>query len=226
MKYKIKIEVSVACADFRNLEKDIKELGECKIDFLHIDIMDGTFVPSFALSFSIMKTLHEMTTIPMECHLMIEKPERYIDIAAKSGAKYISIHAEATHHIQRILSQIRETGVRSGIALNPATPINVLDYILDDLDMIVVMTVNPGFAGQPLIPSTLNKIYEIRKLIDSKGFGNIEIQVDGNVSIDNIPKMIKAGATMLVGGTSSVFRKGHTITDSVRTIKELIRQTQ
>jgi ribulose-phosphate 3-epimerase len=219
----IKIEASVACANFRNLEKDIKELEKCKIDFLHIDIMDGTFVPNFALSFSIMKAIHEMTTIPIECHLMIQKPERYIEIAAKSGAEYISIHAEATNHIQRVLSQIRETGVKSGIAINPATPINVLDYILGDLDMIVIMTVNPGFAGQPLIPATLKKIEDVRKLIDSKGFGDIEIQVDGNVSMVNIPKMIKCGATMLVGGTSSVFREGHTIADSVKTIKELIK---
>jgi len=226
MGYKIKIEASVACADFRNLEKDIRELEACKIDFLHIDIMDGFFVPNFALNFSIMKTLQEMTSIPMECHLMVDKPERYIEIAAKSGAEYISIHAEATNHIQRVLSQIHETGVKSGIALNPATPINVLDYILGDLDMIVVMTVNPGFAGQPLIPATLKKIEEIRNLIDSKGFGKIEIQVDGNVSIENIPKMIKCGATMLVGGTSSVFRKGYTIPDSVRTIKVLIKQNQ
>ena len=140
--------------------------------------------------------------------------------------KYIAIHAETTRHIQRALTQIKESGSRPGIALNPATPINVLDYILGDIDLIVVMTVNPGFAGQPLIPATLKKIEDIRNLIDNKGYGNIEIQVDGNVSMENIPKMIKCGATMLVGGTSSVFRKGYSIPESVKAIKELIKQNQ
>lgn len=224
MKNKIKIEASVACANFRNLEKDIRELEECKIDFLHIDIMDGIFVPNFALDFSIMKTLKDMTSTPMECHLMIENPERYIEKTAIMGASYISIHAEATRHIQRVLSQIRELGVKSGIAFNPATPINILDYILDDIDLITLMTVNPGFAGQTLIPTTLKKIEDVRRLIDSKGFSHIDIQVDGNVSIENIPKMIKAGATMLVGGTSSIFRKDHSIKDSVLLINKLIQQ--
>lgn len=214
----------MACANFRNLEKDLRDLEECKVDFLHIDIMDGMFVPNFALDFSIMKIISEMSDIPMECHLMIEKPERYIERTAEAGAKYISIHAEATHHIQRALTQIRALGVKAGIALNPATPINVLDHILEDIDLIVIMTVNPGFAGQKLIPSTLNKIEKCRRFINDNGFNNIDIQVDGNVSIENIPKMIKAGATMLVGGTSSVFRKNITIKDSVAQVRNLIRQ--
>jgi ribulose-phosphate 3-epimerase len=226
MKNNVIISASIACANILNLEKDIRELEANAIDFLHIDIMDGTFVPNFALNFSVMDTIQSITTIPIECHLMVENPERYIAAAAKSGARYLSIHAEATRHIQRTLTQIRETGMKSGIALNPATPINILDYILGDLDMIVVMTVNPGFAGQPLIPATLEKIREIRKLTDSKGFGKIDIQVDGNVSMENIPKMIKCGATMLVGGTSSVFRKGVSIPDSLKAIKELIKQNQ
>lgn len=221
MGYKIKIEASVACANFRNLEKDIREIEECQIDFLHIDIMDGTFVPNFCLDFSIMKTIGEITDLPMECHLMIERPERYIEKAAQMGAKYISIHTEATHHMQKALTQIRSLGVKSGIALNPATPINVLDYILEDIDLIVIMTVNPGFAGQALIPETIRKIEEVRRLIEVKGYGHIEIQVDGNVSMENIPKMVKAGATMLVGGTSSVFRKGHPISESVTMMRTL-----
>ena len=224
MKNKIKLEASVACANFRNLEKDIREFEDCKIDYLHIDIMDGMFVPNFALDFSIMKTIKEMTEIPMECHLMIEKPERYIEKTAQMGATYISIHTEATNHMQRALTQIRGLGVKSGIALNPATPINVLDYILEDIDFILIMTVNPGFNGQSLIPSTLKKIEQVRKLIEKKGYGQIEIQVDGNVSIENIPLMVRAGATMLVGGTSSLFRKGHSLKDSVSLINKLIQQ--
>ena len=221
MKNKIKIEASVACANFRNLEKDIREIEDSGIDYLHIDIMDGLFVPNFALNFSIMKTLKEITRLPMECHLMVENPERYIEASAQAGASYITIHAEATQHLQRALTQIKETGAKAGIALNPATPINVLDYILEDLDLILIMTVNPGFAGQKLVSSTMKKIEEVSKLTNKKGFVDVEIQVDGNVSIENIPRMIKAGATMLVGGTSSVFRIGHTIKDSVSLIRTL-----
>ncbi|MEI7831437.1 MAG: ribulose-phosphate 3-epimerase [Prolixibacteraceae bacterium] len=221
MNSKIKIEASVACANFRNLEGEIREMELSGIDYLHIDIMDGMFVPNFCLDFSIMKTISEITDIPMECHLMIENPERYIEKAAQMGSKYISIHTEATHHVQRAMVQIRGLGVKSGIALNPATPISVLDYILEDLDMIVILTVNPGFAGQALIPGTIGKILEVRELLDRKGFSNIEIQVDGNVSMENIPKMVNAGATMLVGGTSSVFRKGHSIKESVTMMRSL-----
>lgn len=223
---RIKIEASIACANFRHLEKDIRELKECGVDYLHIDIMDGTFVPNFALDFSIMKTLHEITDIPLDCHLMIERPERYIEKTAGMGVKYISIHAEATHHLHRVIARVKEMGVRAGVALNPATPLTVLDYILQDIDMILLMTVNPGFAGQKLIPWTLNKIEQTRKLIDTRGFSHIDIQVDGNVSLENIPRMLRAGATMLVGGTSSLFREGYNIRDSMETILNIIKQSQ
>ncbi len=220
-KREVKIEASIACANFKYLEKDIRELEECGIDLLHIDIMDGTFVPNIALNFSIIKDLKEMTHVPIECHLMIQDPERYVETTAQMGASSISVHAEATKHIQRVLAQIRNLGVKAGIALNPATPIDILDYILDDLDLIILMTVNPGFTGQKLVPATLKKIKQTRDMINRRGFGHIDIQVDGNVSIENIPAMVKAGATMLVGGTSSIFRKDHSITESMALIRTL-----
>ena len=222
LKPKTTISPSLACANFRHLEKDIRTLEECRVDFLHIDIMDGNFVPNFGLNFSLMRMLRDLTMIPLECHLMVMNPERYIERTVKEGAHYITIHAESTFHVQQTLAKIRELGAKSGIALNPATPVNVLEHILDDLDMIVVMTVNPGFAGQKMIPSMLEKLAKVRRLIDDHGLKNIHIQVDGNVSMENIPLMLEAGATMLVGGTSSVFRKGHSIRDSVETIKSLI----
>lgn len=221
MNNKVKIEASIACANFKNLEKDVQELVANNIDFMHVDIMDGTFVPNIALNFSIIKDLKEMTDIPIECHLMIQDPERFIETTAKMGASYISVHVEATKHIQRVLAQIRNLGVKAGVALNPATPLSVLDYILEDLDLIILMAVNPGFAGQALIPATIKKIKETRGLLDKRGFGHIDIQVDGNVSIENIPMMVKAGATMLVGGTSSVFRKGYSIKESMALIRTL-----
>lgn len=217
----VKIEASIACANFKNLEKDILELKESKVDFLHIDIMDGNFVPNIALNFSIIEVLNEISDIPIECHLMIQDPERYIETTAKLKPAYITIHAEATKHIQRTLAEIRKLGAKAGIALNPATPLNVLEYILDDVDLILLMTVNPGFIGQPLVHAVLKKIEETRDLLDKRGYNNIEIQVDGNVSIENIPQMVKSGATMLVGGTSSVFRKGYTIKESINLIRTL-----
>jgi len=222
MHKKIKLEASLACANFRNLEASIGELIAGGIDLLHIDIMDGRFVPNFALDFSIMETARQITNIPMDCHLMIEDPERYIDKTAASGAEYIAIHFEATRHVQKALQQIRDTGAKSGIVLNPATPLSSLDYILDDVDMITVMTVNPGFAGQKLIPSMLKKIKDVNTMISNAGRGDIEIQADGNVSFAHIPAMVVAGATMLVGGTSSVFHKDYSIVDAISSVRKIV----
>src|ERR1035441_8590935 len=200
----IKIEASLACANFKNIEADIEQLSAAGIDYLHIDIMDGKFVPNFALDFGIMRAARELCSIPQECHLMVVEPERYIDRTVAAGAEYVSIHGEATYHLQRALQQIRDAGAKSGIALNPATPLTTLEYIMDDIDMVTVMTVNPGFVGQKLILAMIRKIKDVRTLIDSTGHDKVEIQVDGNVSFDNITAMVAAGATMLVGGTSSV----------------------
>ncbi len=218
----IKIEASLACANFRYLERDIRELEKCSIDFLHIDIMDGLFVPNFCLDFSITKTVTEISAIPIECHLMVTKPERYLETVAALKPVYISIHWEATPHVQKALKQIRDLGCKPAIALNPATSLSSLEYILDDIDMINIMTVNPGFAGQKLVPACIKKIADAREMIEKRGFDHIEIQVDGNVSFENIPAMVQAGATMLVGGTSSIFRKGYTITESVEQLRQLI----
>jgi ribulose-phosphate 3-epimerase len=158
----------------------------------------------------------------MECHLMVKNPERYIDQVIEYGAKYVSIHYEATTHVQKALQHIKEKGAKTAIALNPATPLSVLDYIIEDLDMITIMTVNPGFAGQKLVPATLKKISEAREMVEKSNLSNVCIQVDGNVSFENIPKMINSGANMLVGGTSSIFNKNFSIEEGVRKIRNLI----
>lgn len=218
----VKIEASLACANFKNLERDIRQLEDAGIDYLHVDMMDGNFVPNLALDFTILQAVKELTNVPVECHLMIENPERYVERAAQFSPVFITVHVEATPHIQRTLRQIRTTGVKAGIALNPATPISHLNYILDDIDLINVMTVNPGFAGQTLIPATLRKIADVRQLIDSAGYSHIELQVDGNVSFANIPVMLQNGATMLVGGSSSVFDKRYSIAEAVTAVRDLI----
>jgi len=222
MEKRITISASLSCANFRHLENDIRQLEQSDVDYIHIDIMDGLFVPNFALDFSIIETVKSITDIPVECHLMIENPERYIERLAGYAPEFISIHYEATHHVQRVLKLIQSLNVKAGIAFNPATPLNNLNYILEDIDMVVIMTVNPGFVGQKLIPVTLQKIMDTKKMLESYGYNNVEIQVDGNVSFINIPLMVNAGATMLVGGTSSIFDKQYTITEAVLKIRKLI----
>jgi len=219
----VKLEASLACANFRNLEADIEQLKAGGIDYLHIDIMDGRFVPNFALDFGIMETARSLCDIPQECHLMVLEPERYIEKTVAAGAEYVAIHYEATYHVQRALQQIRDAGAKSGLVLNPATPLTNLEYILDDIDMITIMTVNPGFVGQKLIPAMLRKIRDTRELLTSSGYDHIEIQVDGNVSFQHIPAMVAAGATMLVGGTSSVFHKDYSIGAAIAAARELVR---
>lgn len=218
----IQLGASVACANFAALEVDLRQLSASHIDFLHIDIMDGRFVDNFALDFSAMETVRRITELPLDCHLMIEQPERYIDRAAAAGAAYITIHFEATHQVQKALQQIRSAGARSGVALNPATPVESLEYILDDVDVVTVMTVNPGASGQRLIPAMLRKISDVRCALEEVGRGDVDIEVDGNVSFAHIPEMIRAGATMLVGGTSSVFHKDYSIPEAITAVRNLV----
>jgi ribulose-phosphate 3-epimerase len=218
----IKLGASLACANLKNVEADIRQLDGAQIDYFHFDMMDGWFVPNFGLDFSMLAAVRELSATPVMCHLMLEEPERYIDRTASFGVASIAIHVEATHHVQRALQQIRAAGVKAGIALNPATPISALHYILDDVDLITVMTVNPGFAGQALVPSTVRKLADVRKLLDDAGCRHVEIEVDGNVSFENIPSMVASGATMLVGGTSSIFSKKHTIPNAVAAVRALV----
>ncbi|MEI8204475.1 MAG: ribulose-phosphate 3-epimerase [Bacteroidota bacterium] len=220
---RITISASLACANFRNLEKDIRLLEESGVEYIHVDVMDGLFVPNFCLDLSIVEIVKSMTDIPVECHLMIQNPERYIDKLASYKPEYISIHYEATNHAQRALNQIKSHNIKAGIALVPATPLSCLDYIIDDIDMLVIMTVNPGFAGQKIIPATIGKIRDANDLFHKYNRNNIEIQVDGNVSFANIPAMLDAGATMLVGGTSSLFSKDYSISEAVTEIRKLIK---
>jgi ribulose-phosphate 3-epimerase len=222
MKDTVKIGASLACANFKNLEKDIREIEQAGVDYIHFDVMDGHFVPNFALNLDLLKLVKELTSLPIDVHLMIDNPELYIPVFAKEGCHVLSFQQEVVYHHQRELNNIRELGLKSGMALNPSTPLNVLDYILSDLDVILIMTVNPGFAGQKLVPAVLKKIEALRQMLDEKNI-QAEIEVDGNVSFENIPLMVKAGATMLVGGTSSIFTKGMQISDAVKKMRGILQ---
>jgi ribulose-phosphate 3-epimerase len=225
MKTSIKLEASLACANLRNLQEDIRQLDEANVEYFHFDMMDGRFVPNFALDFTLLQVVKEMSRTPLVCHLMIDEPERYIERTARFDPAFISIHFEATRNVQRVLQLIRRSGAKAGIALNPATPTSALSYILDDIDLVTVMTVDPGFAGQTLVPATLKKLSDIRHILDTEGYSHIELEMDGNVSFEHIPAMIARGATMLVGGTSSAFAPHHTIGDAVAKVRGVVENS-
>jgi len=193
------------CADIFRMPEIIDTFEKQKIEYLHIDIMDGHFVPNFTLGTDYCKALKKRTSIPLDIHLMVEEPEVRLEWFPIGEGDYVSVHAESTKHLQRVLSRIRSLGAKPMAAINPATPLDTLKYVLDDIDAVLVMTVNPGYAGQKLVPSTLTKIAELRKMLDENGFGHVEIEVDGNVSFENAVKMRDAGANIYVVGSSSVF---------------------
>lgn len=214
-----KISPSIMCADFRNLESTIKKLEAAKVEYLHFDIMDGNFVPNFTLGPSILKCIREITNIPFDLHLMIKNPENHLNLFEVRLEDIVSVHVESTIHLQKLLQKIRQLGAKVAVALNPSTPICMIEDILGDIDIVLVMTVNPGFAGQKLIPSSLEKIARLRRYIFEKGYPNIEIEVDGNVSYKNAKKMRAAGADIFVGGTSSIFIKGKNIVENINKLR-------
>ncbi len=204
---KKKLSPSVMCADFMQLKETLAEFERLGIEYLHVDIMDGHFVSNYTLGTDFVKILKANTAIPLDIHLMVENPENVLDWFAFGEGDYVSVHWESTRHLQKVLSAIRSRGAKSMVAINPATPISFLENVLDDIDAVLVMTVNPGFAGQKLVPSTLKKIADLRRYLDDNGYGHVEIEVDGNVSFENAKRMSAAGANIFVGGTSSIFQK-------------------
>lgn len=189
----------------------LRTLENAGVELLHADVMDGVFVPNFMLGTDNLKNLRASSRIPLDIHLMIERPEEKLDWFAIAPGEYVSIHAESTRHLQRALTRIRDLGAHPAVALNPSTPLCMIEDVLCDIDMLLVMTVNPGFAGQKLVPQTLDKIARARRMLDQAGRADVRIEVDGNVSFENAVKMRQAGADIFVCGTSSLFAKNTTI---------------
>jgi len=196
-----KIAPSILSADFTKMQEAVEQLKTWGADLVHCDVMDGMFVPNISFGQKMIADLRKKTDLPLDVHLMVQQPERYVAEFAKAGADYITVHQEATVHLDRTLSMIRGCGCKSGVALNPATSPETLRYVLDQVDMILVMSVNPGFGGQKFIPSALDKIRAIREMIGDRP---IVIEVDGGVNGENAPLLKEAGAEILVAG-SSVF---------------------
>jgi ribulose-phosphate 3-epimerase len=210
MKRTIKVAPSILSADFSRLGEEIKAVEAAGADLIHIDVMDGHFVPNITIGPLIVQACRKATKLPLDVHLMIENPELYIADFAKAGADYITVHAEAARHLHRLVQSIREhKGVKAGVSLNPATPLEELDYILDELDLVLIMSVNPGFGGQAFIPSALRKIRELRQLINDRKL-SVEIEVDGGVKAENAAAITGAGADILVAGSAVYGAKDYT----------------
>lgn len=194
---------SILAADFGNLRQDVKTVAEAGAQYIHIDVMDGMFVPSISFGMPVIKSIRSCTDKVFDVHMMVEEPGRYVEDVKKAGADVITVHAEACKHLDRVISQIKEAGCRAGVALNPATPVSVLEHILDQVDMVLIMTVNPGFGGQKFIPYTIEKVKAVRRLCDERGL-TTDIQVDGGISAANVREVLEAGANIFVAG-SAVF---------------------
>ncbi len=212
------IAPSILSADFTHLEKELRAVADAGADWIHIDVMDGHFVPNITMGPMIVAAVRRATDLPLDVHLMIENPDRYVPAFIKAGADYLSVHVEACTHLNRTLCMIRELGCRPGVVLNPATPLQAIEWVMADVDLILLMSVNPGFGGQSFIKNSLEKIRQAKQRIRSRGLAAL-IQVDGGVNRSNIADIADAGADVLVAG-SAIF----TTDDYKKTIDSLRRE--
>ncbi|QZY57117.1 ribulose-phosphate 3-epimerase [Crassaminicella profunda] len=213
----VKIAPSILSANFGSLLEDIKKVEDGGADLLHIDVMDGHFVPNITIGPLILNSIKGKTKLSFDVHLMIENPDQYIPEFVKHGADIITVHVEACPHLHRTIQNIKSHGVKAAVSLNPATSLHTIEHILEDIDMVLLMSVNPGFGGQKFIPSVLEKIKTLRKMIDEKGL-NVDIEIDGGVKLDNAYDIVKAGANILVAG-SAIFN-AENIEETIKIFKE------
>lgn len=196
------IAPSILSADFSRLGEEIGDVEKGGADWVHVDVMDGHFVPNMTIGPLVVEAIRPVTRLPLDVHLMIEDPDRYIPAFAKAGADYISVHAEACVHLHRTVHLIREQGAKAGVVLNPATPLAGIEYVLDDVDLVLLMTVNPGFGGQKFIPAVTAKIAELKRMLDVRGLQHVHIEVDGGINEETARTVTEAGANVLVAGNA------------------------
>lgn len=217
----VEIAPSMMCVDPLNFESALRQVEGLGVDMLHMDIMDGHFVPNMPMGLAVLERLQDATQLPLDVHLMVSNNDFFVQQLANLRVSQISVHLESALHLDRTLSHIRDLGIKAGIAINPGTPLSAIDYVLERIDYVLVMTVNPGYAGQKMTPASLRKIADCHELLLARGF-DLPIQVDGNVSFENIPGMVAAGATNLVAGTSSIFHKSASMSENKRRMLEAI----
>ncbi len=215
-----KIAPSILSADFARLGDEVRAVAAAGADYIHVDVMDGHFVPNITIGPLVVDAVRRVTDLPLDVHLMIENPDRYIPDFARAGSDIIVVHAEACHHLHRTVQLIKSLGKKAGVSLNPATPLQCLDYVIEDLDLVLLMTVNPGFGGQSFIEACIPKIRDLRAMLDKRGL-DTELEVDGGVKTDNIDRIAHAGADVFVAG-SAVFNSP----DYAATISELKRRAK
>lgn len=217
-----KLSASLMCADLMNLQKSVDELKKVGIDYLHIDIMDGSFVPNITLGFDLINAIKAVTDIPLDIHMMVNEPSKFFDMMKLDENDIICVHYESDIHIHRVLSQIKAKGCKAGLALNPQTPLESVKYMTDYIDMLLVMTVSPGFAGQKLFAAAERKVADARKLLDDAGLADMPIEVDGNISIENGRKLSASGADIFVLGTSSLFLKDKELSQAAQDVRSAL----
>jgi ribulose-phosphate 3-epimerase len=216
-----KLSASILAADLGRLAEEVKAAEEAGVDMIHVDVMDGHFVPNITMGPEMTRAIRKATSLPLDVHLMIYHPERYLRDFVEAGADWLGIHVEATVHLERLIQNIKELGVRATVTLNPATPLDCLEYVLAEVDMVLLMTVNPGFAGQKFIPGVLPKIRRLRRQIDELSLP-VLLEVDGGVHLDTIDAVVAAGTDVLVSG-SGIFNKKAGVAENVRCLKERMR---
>jgi ribulose-phosphate 3-epimerase len=216
---KRKLSASILSADFVRLAEEIHKAEEAGVDWIHVDVMDGLFVPNITIGVPVVKAIRRVTKLPLDVHLMIDRPERYLEAFVDAGADWLGIQVEATIHLDRHLNRIRELGAKATATLNPSTSLDTLEYVLELADMVLLMTVNPGFSGQEFIPAMLPKIRRLRQMIDERGLKAL-LQVDGGVQLDTVDDLVEAGVDVFVSG-SGIFNSGD-IFENVRRLREKI----